>query len=96
MINSMLGPPLRQHEHTTTTSFTHRLRLKPEANPGDVFGHVLTVYRQQKASNLNSGFADIQVTHYHIPRYAPDLNKAYVMIMMVFRDNLGVKILDIE
>ena len=30
----------------------------PGGNPGNVFGHVLTVYRQQ-ASNLDPGVADI-------------------------------------
>ena len=39
------------------------------AIPGDVFGHVLTVYRQQ-VSNSGPGVADILVTHDHTSRHA--------------------------
>ena len=42
------------------------------ANPGDVFGHALTVNRQQ-ASNLGPGVADIQVAHYHTSRHITPL-----------------------
>ena len=47
-------------------------RFTTQAIPGEVFGHALTVYRQQ-ASDLGPVVADIQVVHYHTSRHVTPL-----------------------
>ena len=63
--------------------FTYNMNIVLAQIPDDVFGHVLTVYRQQE-SNLGPGVADIQVAHYHTSHHNMHLVSSIVSIVVYF------------